>query len=96
MECTIFGSIMEPCLTYIGTMFGHSSLSVVLECYNAQERRILVLSYISIDHDGAMLGLVLHTSYLDVSRQYQLGLTKTSMGLIIFEICKGNVLTMLK
>ena len=66
MECTIFGSMIESCLTYIGTMFGHSSLSVVLECYNAQVRGKLVPSYISIDHDGAMHGLVLHTSYLEL------------------------------
>ena len=49
--------MMEPCLTYIGAMFGHSSLSIVLEPYTAQERGI------SIDHDGAMYGLVLHTNY---------------------------------
>ena len=33
---------------------------------------------------------------LTFSRQYQLGLTKISMSLFIFEICQGNVLTMLK
>ena len=66
IECTIFRVHDGALFDLYGNMFGHFSRSIVLEHYYAQDRRKLVASYISIDHDGAMHGLVLHTSYQEL------------------------------